>query len=126
MPDGTEMPWNFDTLAEVSKLLTVDANGNDATSPDFDPENVIQWGYTDQWIQETRALCNPFGAASLEEDGQAVWPESYEECIQWTYKAIWEDHFYPNAAQEASELLATPNVFGSGNVGMAQTHLWFT
>ena len=126
MPDGTEMPWNFDTLAEVSKLLTVDANGNDATSPDFDPENVIQWGYTDQWIQETRALCNPFGAASLEEDGQAVWPESYEECVQWVYKAIWEDHFYPNAAQEASELLATPNVFGSGNVGMAQTHLWFT
>ena len=126
MPDGTEMPWNFDTLAEVAKILTVDANGNDATSPDFDPENVVQWGYTDQWIQETRALCNPFGAASLEEDGQAVWPESYEECVQWVYKAIWEDHFYPNAAQEASELLATPNVFGSGNVGMAQTHLWFT
>jgi multiple sugar transport system substrate-binding protein len=126
MPDGTEMPWNFDTLAEVAKLLTVDANGNDATSPDFDPENVVQWGYTDQWIQETRALCNPFGAASLEADGQAVWPESYEECVQWVYKAIWEDRFYPNAAQEASELLATPNVFGSGNVGMAQTHLWFT
>lgn len=126
MPDGTELPWDFETLRQVGMLLTVDANGNDATSPDFDPENVVQWGYTDQWIQETRALCNPFGAASLEEDGQAVWPDSYEDCVQWTYKAIWEDHFYPNAAQEASELLATPNVFGSGNVGMAQTHLWFT
>lgn len=127
MPDGTELPWNFDTLREVAMLLTVDANGNDATSPDFDPENIVQFGYYDQWIQELRALCNPFGAASLiDEEGNAVWPESYQTCVDWTFNAIWTDHFYPNAAQAASELLATPNAFGSGNIAMAQTHLWFT
>jgi multiple sugar transport system substrate-binding protein len=127
MPDGTEAPWNFDTLRELAMLLTVDANGNDATSADFDPENIVQFGYYDQWIQEIRALCNPFGAANLVDDaGQAVWPDSYQTCVDWTHNAIWTDHFYPNQGQAESELLATPNQFGSGNVAMAQTHLWFT
>ena len=36
--DGEEVEWNFDTLREVAKRLTVDVNGNDATSADFDPE----------------------------------------------------------------------------------------
>jgi multiple sugar transport system substrate-binding protein len=127
MPDGTEAPWNHDTLRDVAMLLTVDANGNDATSADFDPENIVQWGYYNQWIQEIRALCNPFGAANLIDDaGQAVWPDSYQECVDWTFNAIWTDHFYPTQAMADSELLATPNQFGSGNVAMAQTHLWFT
>ena len=30
--------WDFDTLRELAKRLTVDEAGNDATSPDFDPE----------------------------------------------------------------------------------------
>ena len=25
--------------------LTVDKNGNDATSADFDPTNIVQWGF---------------------------------------------------------------------------------
>ena len=29
-------PWTWDTLAELAEKLTVDANGNDATSADFD------------------------------------------------------------------------------------------
>lgn len=127
MPDGTEVPWNWDTLRDVAMLLTVDANGNDATSPDFDPENIVQFGFYNQWIQELRALCNSYGAASLiDENGQAVWPDSYQECLEWTYDAIWTDHFYPSQAYADSELLSTPNQFGSGNVAMALTHLWFT
>ncbi|MEZ4519435.1 MAG: hypothetical protein R3C44_22275 [Chloroflexota bacterium] len=127
MPDGTEVPWNYDTLRDIAMMLTVDANGNDATSPDFDPDNIVQFGYYNQWIQNIRALCNPFGAAELiDADGNAYWPDSYQECVEWTFDAIWTDHFYPSQAYADSELLATPNQFGSGNVAMAQTHLWFT
>jgi multiple sugar transport system substrate-binding protein len=127
MPDGTEAPWNFDTLREIAMMLTVDADGNEAGSADFDPNNIVQFGYYNQWIQEIRALCNPYGAASLiDENGQAVWPDSYQECLEWTYDAIWTDNFYPSQAYADSELLSTPNQFGSGNVAMAQTHLWFT
>ncbi len=127
MPDGTEMPWNYETVRELAMMLTVDTNGNDASSPDFDPENIVQFGYHDQWLGDFRSWCNSFGAANMfDDDNNAVWPESYQECVEWAYNGIWTDHFYPNAAQEASELLSTPNVFGSGNVAMALTHLWFT
>ena len=43
--DGNEKPWNTDTLRELAMILTVDANGNDATSPEFDPDNIVQWGF---------------------------------------------------------------------------------
>ena len=43
MPDGSEVDWNYDTVAEIAKILTVDANGNDATSADFDPGNIVQY-----------------------------------------------------------------------------------
>lgn len=127
MPDGTELPWTFETLAEVAKLLTVDANGNDANSADFDPEAIVQFGYHDQWLGDFRSMCQAFGAdAPIDADGNARWPESYQECIEWQYPGIWESHFQPNQAQMDSELLSAPNQFGSGNISMAQTHLWFT
>ncbi|GAH21696.1 unnamed protein product, partial [marine sediment metagenome] len=44
-PDGTEAEWDMDTLREVGMVLTVDANGNDANSPDFDSESIVQFGF---------------------------------------------------------------------------------
>jgi multiple sugar transport system substrate-binding protein len=127
MPDGTEMPWNYETARDLAMILTVDANGNDATSPDFDAENIVQFGYTDQWPDDFRSICNSWGAQSMvDADNNVVWPDSYQDCLEWMYNGMWTDHFYPNAAWEGSELLATPNVFGSGNIAMALTHLWFT
>jgi hypothetical protein len=40
-----DQEWNWNSLQEVAQKLTVDANGNDATSPDFDPNNIVQFGY---------------------------------------------------------------------------------
>ena len=36
-PDGRETEWNYDTVRELAMLLTVDANGLDATQEGFDP-----------------------------------------------------------------------------------------
>jgi multiple sugar transport system substrate-binding protein len=41
MLDGEEVPWNWDTIREVGMLLTVDANGYDATEAEFDADNTI-------------------------------------------------------------------------------------
>ncbi len=38
MLDGQEVEWDMDTMWELAKRLTVDVNGNDATSADFDPD----------------------------------------------------------------------------------------
>lgn len=38
---------------ELVNLLTIDENGNDATMPEFDPENVVQQGFGRLWFTET-------------------------------------------------------------------------
>lgn len=62
--NGEEHEWNFDTVRELAMKLTLDANGNDATSPDFDPEHIVQWGYDEQWT-DLRGAGTMFGAGSI-------------------------------------------------------------
>ena len=38
MPDGSTRPWDYDTVREIAKILTVDQNGHDATEAEFDPD----------------------------------------------------------------------------------------
>ena len=67
MLDGEEVTWDFDTLRELALRLTVDENGNDATSPDFDPEAIVQWGYEPQY-QDLRAMGSYWGSGKLVAD----------------------------------------------------------
>jgi multiple sugar transport system substrate-binding protein len=126
--DGEEVEWNVDTLREVALLLTVDANGNDATSDEFDPENVVQWGFNFQWYGEGRQIPSLWGAESLwnPETGDAQLPDNWRAGFKWWYDGMWTDHFIPNAAQEASDALAAGNPFSSGAVAMSESHLWYT
>lgn len=122
--DGKE--WNVETFEEIAKVLTVDANGNDATSPDFDPENIVQFGFVPQWT-DARGAATLFGAGSfVDEEGNAQIPENWREAYDWYYRGMWEDWFTPNAAYSGSDLLGAGNPFASGNVAMAFTHLWYT
>jgi multiple sugar transport system substrate-binding protein len=126
--DGEEMTWNFDTLRELALRLTVDENGNDATSPDFDPEAIVQWGYEPQY-QDLRAQGSYWGAGSLvAEDGTtAQIPPQWQDAWKWFYEGVWTDHFIMNEAQAQDPTIgATGNPFQSGNVAMALSHLWYT
>ena len=48
MPDGSMVDWDYDTAREIGMMLTVDKNGKDATEADFDPDNIVQWGFEPQ------------------------------------------------------------------------------
>ena len=43
--DVATEPTTYEGWVELFQKLTLDKNGNNALSPDFDPENVVQWGY---------------------------------------------------------------------------------
>lgn len=119
-------PWDFDKLTELALLLTLDADGNDATSADFDPENIVQFGFHNQW-SDARRMATSFGAGSfVGEDGQAVMPEQWAEYFRWYYDAMWSSWFAPNDPYVNSDLLANGNPFDSSNLAMANTHLWYT
>ncbi len=37
--------WTYEQMRETAKLLTLDAAGNNATEADFDPTQIVQWGW---------------------------------------------------------------------------------
>jgi multiple sugar transport system substrate-binding protein len=125
MPDGTEVPWNYDTVAEIGKILTVDANGNDATSPDFDANNIVQYGFDHQW-DTMRSDFHTFEAAYVVgPDGKVAFPEAWRAEAQWLWDSVWTWHISPTDGVISSELLNS-NAFASGRVAMARTMAWYT
>lgn len=126
-PDGTKEEWNMDTLRKVAMKLTVDANGNDATSPNFDPTKIVQFGFMNQWT-DPRGVGTFFGAGSLvADDGKtAQIPEPWREAWKWTYRGWWEDYFIPNGPYSGADFLQGPGgPFSSGNLAMVHLHMWY-
>jgi len=124
--DGKD--WNLDTLSELSKKLTVDANGNDGTSSSFDPKNIKQFGYFEQFT-DARGIAVLFGGGlpyELSDPKTAKIPDNWREAWKWYYDSVWKNNFSPNADYQNSDLLAKGNPFSSGNVAMAHSHTWYT
>lgn len=124
--DGTESDWDFNTVNSLAKTLTVDANGNDASSADFDPENIVQFG----WAFENKSIRNILSSWN----GDQFWDpatnkvtihDNWREGAQWLWDATWKDHISPNATQIASALMNN-SPFASGHLAMAQVNLWDT
>jgi multiple sugar transport system substrate-binding protein len=105
--------------------LTVDANGNDAFSEDFDPDNIVQFGGGIQWT-DFRGRATIFGAgAFFDVDGNAVVPDHWRDAAKYYQQAMWEDYWYPNGVYGGSTVLGEGNWFESGNMAMAHVHLWY-
>ncbi|HSN77459.1 MAG TPA: extracellular solute-binding protein, partial [Anaerolineae bacterium] len=118
--------WTFDKLKELAMILTVDANGNDATSPDFDPNATEQFGYDAMWT-DVRGKWTFFGAGSFADaDGNAQMPDVWREAAKWYYDGMWTSHFIPSDSYVNSDLLAQGNTFDSGAVAMNPIHTWYT
>lgn len=123
--DGVEREWNMDTLREIGMILTIDANGNDATMEEFDSENIVQFGYANQYT-DVRGRDTIFGSGNfVDADGNAVIPDHWRAAEAWYHQAMWQDFFVPNGVYSGSELFPGGNLFGSGNIGMVTIHTWF-
>lgn len=132
-PDGTavygegtewEGPWDYDKVTEIAQVLTVDGNGVDATDPGFDRTSTVQWGFHWQWT--TRIFQNGayWGAGyPMADDGTADIPAVWEDEWQWWHDAVWDLGISPS--QEQMDAVGD-NVFQTGNLAMAGTHLWYT
>jgi len=124
--DGNELEWNTETVAELARILTVDAEGNDATMEGFDASQIIQWGFGISHT-DVRGRDTLFGAGNfVDADGNAVIPDAWREAENWIHDAMYgEQPFYPSGAYAGSDLLAGDNWFGSGNVAMVPIHTWY-
>lgn len=123
--EGETVPWDLNALRDLGMLLTFDANGFDATEPEFDINNVVQWGFGEQWT-DLRGRLTKFGAGTFADaDGNAIIPEHWATGVQWIHDAMWVDGWIPNAPYSGSDFLAGGDFTSSGNVAMTHTHLWY-
>ena len=124
--DGQD--WTWETVRDLALKLTVDTNGNDATSADFDPENIDVYGLDSQFTgNDARAWATVFGGSgsAVADDGStAQWPDNWREGLEFFYNGIHEDHIIPD--QAAATAMGDGNTFQSGRIAMDVVHQWYT
>jgi multiple sugar transport system substrate-binding protein len=128
MPDGRQVEWNYDTVREIAKILTVDKNGNDATSPSFDPQNTVQWGFEPQ-RDDMRQVGAYWGAGRLvADDGKtAQIPPAWAASWHYFYDAMHTDHITLTGQQfNSPDFNCCDYPFFTGNISMSENYLWST
>jgi multiple sugar transport system substrate-binding protein len=132
MPDGTEVDWNWETLTEIAKLLTVDVNGLNSTEEGFDPTQIVQVGYSPQW-QHPNSVATFYGGAAKIFEGEAkgeyeaTIPDSWKESWRWYYEGMWgEQPFIATGPLSGAPEFGNGNVFNTGKAAMALTQTWYT
>ncbi|MBN2305101.1 MAG: extracellular solute-binding protein [Anaerolineae bacterium] len=122
--DPADAPTDYDGWVELFQKLTLDANGNNALSPDFDPENVVQWGYAvGEWpnVNFIAALYQE-GGSFLSEDGKTVTVNSEAgiAALQKTVDLVYKYHVSPPEAG-----FDTWQGFGAGTLAVLPTGTWY-
>ena len=97
-PADAANAWTWDQFVDTAKLLTLDANGNNAKSPSFDANNIVQYGCMVEnltWQLEVWALSN--GSGFYSEDGSKVIinDAAAAEAIQKVADLYLKDHVAP-------------------------------
>ncbi len=124
---GIDLPeegWTYDDLLDIAMQLTVDAEGNNAASPDFDPDNIEQYGMDHRggWWRGFQSTVYSFGSHTISEDGTVLdgyfnSPEVID-ALEWMRDAV---HFY-HVAPTSNWMEALPGgvmpLFLDGDIAM--------
>ncbi|MCK5793370.1 MAG: extracellular solute-binding protein, partial [Anaerolineales bacterium] len=128
--DYADTSWTMDVLREMAIELTIDGNGYTASSEDFDPGSIVQWGYDDSWT-DTRGALTMFGAPNVGRPTTADYKtavansEEWVYGLQWLSDGIWVDHFIPDATGQDAYYAVGGDPLGGGLVAMFYSHTWF-
>lgn len=131
--DGEMVEWDWDTFTEVARRLTLDVNGFNAVEDGFDPNQIVQVGYSPQWQTHVAYLGSYRAGAAKMYEGDApgeyvpTLPEEWKEAARWLYDGMWgEQPFSATGALSGSPEFGNGNLFNSGKAAMAITPLWYT
>jgi len=128
--DGQEVDWTWDTLAEVARRLTRDANGFYATQPEFDRMYLTQTGFSLDG-QNVVSFASFFGAAKPYTGGPreytAALPDEWKSALRWLYDGMWDPQPYMTNNDFYSGLeFEGFSSFGSGSSAMILSQAWLT
>jgi multiple sugar transport system substrate-binding protein len=129
--DGEMVDWNWDTVTEIAKRLTIDVNGVNATEEGFDRNQIVQVGYSPQW-QHPNSIATFFGAAPIfEGDAKGSYvsaiPDTWKDAWQWYHEAMWgEQPFMATGPLSGAPEFGNGNIFNTGKAAMGLTQTWYT
>ena len=122
--------WTMDRLREIAMQMTLDGDGHDATAPDFDPANIVQWGFDDSW-GGMRGYLSMWDAPDKGRPTTADYKTAVASSPEWVYglrwlsDGIWKDHFIPSASGQEAYYAVGADPLGGGLVAMFYSHTWF-
>jgi multiple sugar transport system substrate-binding protein len=125
LPDGPETEWNWETLAEVARRLTLDASGRNANDPAFDATHIVQYGFTPLY-QKPTAFASYWEASQLYDDHRnAVIPPAWKTAWEWYYDGMWgKKPFILNQKSANTSHFGYGCVFCSAYVAMGIGNSW--
>jgi multiple sugar transport system substrate-binding protein len=123
-----EEGWTWDDALDIALELTVDANGNNALSPDFDRENVVQWGIdivNDGWWRAMQSYLQAWGVLTISEDGTTTTgllnsPEAVA-ALEWYRDLVFEHGVAPSATVVGATEGGRVQMFQDGRIAMGVT-----
>ena len=129
--DGNEVDWNWDTVTEVAKRLTLDVNGLNSTEDGFDRTQMLQVGYSAQW-QSILSVATFYAGAEKIWEGEpgsykSSMSEGWKEAFKWYYDGMWGDQpFIATGPLSGAPEFGAGNVFNAGKAAMGLTQTWYT
>ncbi len=102
--DIPEEGWTYEDLIDIAMELTLDADGNNALSPDFDSDNIVQYGWWDpnDWVRGWQPVAYAHGAQLLSDDGMEATgylnAEPVAQALELFRASVLEYHISPSTA----------------------------
>jgi multiple sugar transport system substrate-binding protein len=126
--DEPTASWTWDDMVNAAKKLTLDANGNDATSANFDATTIKQWGiqmpYT--WDRAIEPIIYAGGGSMISDDGSkftgAMNSDATIAALQAYSDLYLKDHVTPSNADVQS--YSGTDLFQSWLVAMYWNGVW--
>jgi len=132
MDEWTWNPEDGGTFEQVVAQLTLDANGNNGLSPDFDKDNVVQYGFTNDWATAAgygQTSFSVFTASTGWEYNNGLWGDEYYyddprfiQTIQWIAD-LWLEKGYAAPYADVSGL-GSFALFQSGKAALTTDGSW--
>lgn len=131
MDEWTWNPEDGGTFEEVIAQLSIDENGNNGLSADFDAANVVQYGFSSNGMGGAygQTEWSMFAVSTGWEFNNGVWGDEYyyddprlAETVQWFVDLWLEDGYAPTLDEQTG--LGRVALFQAGEVAMVIDGSW--
>ncbi len=133
---GIEVPeegWTYDEYLDIAQQLTLDENGNNAASPDFDPTKVVQWGASSPfwggdtgWWRGFQSFLYSWGAHTISDDGMTTTGYLNSDAAlaawEWYRDFIHEYHVAPTANYLNASGMTNDKLFSQGKLAISGSY----